>query len=201
MKKYDLGDVAACAAVIVSIVALLFTLHPNLNIFSSNHIEKAHAGSKKSQMLLANHYYEVGDYETSIYWYRIASASKGRHQATAYNNLAYLYARNYGVINEEGRNRYTEDVAIALFERAAYLGNAQGKQNLIILWNTTPKELFSIDYSKQVEGVIAELKKSNMVSFLETLEERWVYDGSVTSETPPLKPASRYRVYTCLPRN
>lgn len=79
--------------IVFSLIALLFSISPQIFFSHSNYIKKAEAGHIKSQVFLADYYYEVGDTSESIYWYKIVAMHSGEHQARALNNLAVLYSR------------------------------------------------------------------------------------------------------------
>ena len=119
--------------ILVAVITLLTNLYPQLIPGNSNLVNKANAGHVESQMQLAEHYYEVGEYDGAIYWYKIASSSDGEYQPVAYNNLGFLYAKGYGLSNESGMEVYRYPKALRLFAEAYDAGQA-----------TTDNELLSI---------------------------------------------------------
>ncbi len=119
--------------VLTAVITLLTNLYPQLVPGNNNLINKANAGHTKSQMQLAEHYYEVGEYDDAIYWYKIASTSSGKYQPIACNNLGFLYAKGYGLADESGMEVYRYPKALRLFAEAFDAGQA-----------TTDNEILSI---------------------------------------------------------
>ncbi len=114
--------IISIVSVLLSIVALIAALYPQLIFGNDNLLSKANAGHAKSQMLLAEHYFEIGEYKDSIYWYKVASANKSRYQAVACNNLGYLYAKGYGLSENEIDGFYRQERAVRLFAEAYRIG-------------------------------------------------------------------------------
>ena len=120
-------------SIILTAISLIWTVCPQCFFWNNDLPGKANAGHVESQMLLAEHYYEVGEYDDAIYWYKIASSSSGEYQPIACNNLGFLYAKGYGLSNESGMEVYRYPKALRLFAEAYDAGQA-----------TTDNELLSI---------------------------------------------------------
>ena len=120
-------------SIIMAAISLIWNVHPQLIPWNDDLTAKANAGHVESQMQLAEHYYEVGEYDDAIYWYKIASTSSGKYQPIACNNLGFLYAKGYGLADESGMEVYRYPKALRLFAEAFDAGQA-----------TTDNEILSI---------------------------------------------------------
>lgn len=120
-------------SIILTAISLIWTVCPQCFFWNNDLPGKANAGHVESQMLLAEHYYEVGEYDDAIYWYKIASSSSGEYQPIACNNLGFLYAKGYGLSDESGMEIYRYPKALRLFAEAYDAGQA-----------TTDNEILSI---------------------------------------------------------
>lgn len=109
-------------SVLISAITLITTLYPQMIPGNDNLLNKANAGHAKSQMLLAEHYFEIGEYEDSIYWFKTASANDGKYKAVACNNLGYLYAEGFGFPEDEIDGFYRYERALMLFAEAYEVG-------------------------------------------------------------------------------
>jgi len=176
--------VSSVLMVVIALYALLVVIQPSLNPSNRNHFEKANAGVPYSQFFLANHYYEVGDFQESIYWYKLASADVTEYQASAYNNLGYLYAFGYGAANIYEFENYRYEYAISLFKDAASHGNNEALMNFYILFHTMPPTSFINDYSMDIEWVEANLIEKGLLNQVQSVlfipNTRWEYIGTKT---------------------
>ena len=120
-------------SIIMAAITLIWNVHPQWIPWNNDLPGKANAGHVESQMQLAEHYYEVGEYDDAIYWYKIASSSSGEYQPIACNDLGFLYAKGYGLSNESGMEVYRYPKALRLFAEAYDAGQA-----------TTDNEILSI---------------------------------------------------------
>ena len=111
-------SILSSIGILVAVITLITNLYPQLIPGNSNLINKANAGHVKSQMQLAEHYYEVGEYDDAIYWYKIASTSSGKYQPIACNNLGFLYAEGYGFSDNIDDSFYRFEKALHLFSEA-----------------------------------------------------------------------------------
>lgn len=161
-----------------SLVAFLFATFPQANPFNTNPIAKANAGHSKSQIFLAHHYYEIGDIEESYYWYKIASTTKGKYQATALNNLAYLeltYLKtNDTSINYIDKALKTLDVAIEFDETTAL------KNKYILLLSSSEVFFKDIDYSTEIKSTEKQLTAKNInLSDFNKYKQNWILKDTV----------------------
>ena len=165
-------------ALILSIVAFVFSAFPQRNPFNSNPTEKAYAGDVKSQMFLANHYFEIRDVEESYYWYKIASSTKGKYQAVALNNLAYIEL-NY-MKSEDSQISFTDKAYHAL-ELASTLGNITALKNEYLVLISNPKNSFNeIDYLEIIEEVEKQLIKEKIdITIYEKYKDEWKYKETI----------------------
>ena len=117
---YKITGIVSAFGVLLALITLATTLYPQIVWGNQNHVNRANAGDAYSQMFLAEHYYEIGEYNDSIYWYKLASVNtqNSDYQAVACNNLGFLYAKGYGLSDYEleGIHRYAK--AILLFAKA-----------------------------------------------------------------------------------
>lgn len=139
---YKIAGIIGAFSVLISALGLLLTLYPQLIPGNDNLVNKANAGHIKSQMLLAEHYFEIGEYADSIYWYKLACANEGKYQASAYNNLGYIYANGFGLSNDENDNYYIYEKAYQLFRAAHDLGLLEGQRNAISVLRMNDRECF-----------------------------------------------------------
>jgi len=87
----------------VAITALIFTLNPTLNKRNMNYEQQALMGDIEAQMFLADYNYQVGKFETSVYYYNVIlkrpkteNAHERLYAVIANNNLGYLYMNQMG---------------------------------------------------------------------------------------------------------
>lgn len=155
-----------------SLVAFLFATFPQTNPFNTNPIEKANAGHSESQMFLAHHYYEIGDIEESYYWYKIASITKGKHQAAALNNLAYLELTY--LKSSDTKIDYL-DKAIKVLDNSIELGEKTALENKYILLLSNDKRFFNdIDYELELDESEKQMADKNIdVSKYEKYRGKW----------------------------
>jgi len=141
-KHIDISIIIAVLSLVISVLSFLFATFPQLNPFNSNIVEKANAGDLKSQLMLAEHYYEISDTAESIYWYKIASAQESAYQAMALNNLAYIYA-NVDSLAEW--DRFTLVKAYKIFLKAGEMGEPSAYRNAYILLHKIPEDVLIIE--------------------------------------------------------
>ena len=163
------GVVIDIIAIGISVVALLTSILPQLLPWNSNQYEKANAGDVDAQMFLADHFFEIGDYNESIYWYKIASSEGSKYRAIACNNLGYIYATTYDTSDEIS---YHDKLmkAYQSFLKAGELGLEMGRENAaMILYNNSPDDFPQINYEMELGKLMpngkTKVKESRYVSF------------------------------------
>ena len=173
--------------IILSLIALLYSTAPQLFFAHSNYLKKAEAGHVKSQMFLADHYYEVGDISESIYWYKIASMHNGEYQARALNNLAVLYSRQ-DTINAYELSYY-KCLEVELFKQVVEHRQASEENKLTAAKNmyytlvSLPDNVFTrIEYDNELQWVKDFLcERGEFTKELSKYEDNWVYEGTTSS--------------------
>lgn len=149
------NTICSTISALAALLALIIVLYPQIKPSNTNHIELANAGNVDSQMFLADHYYAVGDISQSIYWYSVASQTKGAHRATTINNLAYIYL-TYDQFSRT-KSDYYGNIA-RLFYTAAKGEKIKAAENLYIWLVSNPKELFGNQYEEFMEYAETTLK-------------------------------------------
>ena len=134
----DISLVIAVLSFILAAFSFLFSTLPQLNPFNYNLVERANAGDLKSQIMLADHYYEIADAAESIYWYKMASAQESQYQAALLNNLACVYVNSSPLLEWDTT---TIIKAYKTFLKAGELGEIAGYRNAYILIHVIPEEL------------------------------------------------------------
>lgn len=167
-KRFDLekgsyiATIFSSFSVIVAMMTLLFSIYPQLIWKNANYFEKANAGDVYSQLFLANHYYEIGEYGESIYWYKIAStAENSKYSSVACNNLGYLYANGYG-FSGNSEEVYRLEKALLLFEQGAKQLDASN-DNIRTLLKASSKESFPSISSRDFENLLAQYNVESLV--------------------------------------
>lgn len=200
IKKHhiDVSIIIAVLGFIIAALSFLFATFPQVNPFNSNIVEKANAGDMKSQLILAEHYYEIADTDESIYWYKIASAQESTYQAAALNNLAYIYANSTPLTEWDN---FTLIKAYKIFLKAGELGEITAYRNAYILINSIPSEIlneYEYDFDNErkmlknyliLKGEFSEeLEKidNNLEFFLRT-DNIWDYDDKDTYKIFPAR--------------
>ena len=149
-------------------------------------MEKANAGDIKSQYYLASHYYEIGDYENSTYWYKLACSKPSEYQASALNNLSYIYLNHLKDSYIENENY---SMVLNLLKRASELNHKIATQNLYILLKSNTASFFE-KHDYETEVVFATEKMNTLKLMTLELEEygtnwryvgRFSYDSTQTS--------------------
>ena len=133
--------------VLVALAVLITGLYPQMVAKNDNHFAKANAGDTYSQMFLAEHFYEIGEYDEAIYWYKIASAAENDYSYYACNNLACLYANGYGLSDYEQSGYRRFDIAVSLFEKARELPALQNDNIKILLAKTVKNDYIENNYN------------------------------------------------------
>ena len=187
-----LSTALSAISLIVSIVVFLFATYPQLNRLNTNPIAKANAGHSESQLFLAHHCYEIGDVEESYYWYKIASTTEGKYQATALNNLAYLeltYLKtNDTSINYVDKALKVLNVAIELDEITAL------KNKYILLLSSSEKFFKDIDYLEEIKSAEKQLiAKSIDLSDFDKYRQNWILKDTVYNAEQIPKDTNVYR--------
>ncbi len=172
-------------ALFFSIFAIAVSLWSQFYFIRGNPLAKANAGWIKSQLFLADHYYEIGDYDESIYWNKIAAAHKGIEGAYAKNNLAVLYVKKGVEFNDD---QYIRERIFSLFEDSYNSGVIEAGQNLYAYLNQSPT-MVEIDDVKKAE--IAESIEEYLINNgafegkLSNLDADWEYMGTKTGNSVP----------------
>lgn len=190
-KEYKLNKtqtIILALSFLLSVISLSITVVMNLKSVKADQFARANAGDINAQFFLANHYYEIGDLNECLYWYKIVSSDEGELGAYAKNNLAVLYLKigidgNNDFINElsinidekSNRERYltrylstsTEKTMrykiIKLFETAYAGGVDEALINMYAYLSVSPKEAFSIPvYEEKMNWIKEELKNKHV---------------------------------------
>lgn len=167
-------------SLLVSIVVFLVATYPQLNLLNTNPIAKANAGHSESQMFLAHHYFEIGDIEESYYWYKIASTTKSKYQATALNNLAYL---ELTYLRSNDMEIDYLDKAFKVLDNAVELGDKTALENIYILLLANDEKFFTnIDYWSELSRIEKLMKANDMnVSKYAKFKGDWEYIETCTN--------------------
>ena len=171
--------VLSVLSLLISFATLVATIWIQFYFTRSNPVAKANAGDIKAQYFLAEHYYELGEYEESILWNKQASSAKGKKGADAKNNLAVLYI----LVGVEGK----ETQICKLFEDAMALGNVEAGKNLYAWLKQTPKEkLKRIAVDDKLSKAKEFLEKENAFDDeMSKLDDEWEYMSTETGESVP----------------
>lgn len=178
-KRFSIWAIVISAvSLIVSIIVFLVATFPQINLLNTNPIAKANAGHSESQMFLAHHYYEIGDIEESYYWYKIASTTKGKYQATALNNLAYLEL-TYLKTNDTSINYI--DKALKALDFAIEFDETTALKNKYILLLSNSEVFFKdIDYSTEIKSTKKQLTAKNInLSDFNKYKQNWILKDTV----------------------
>lgn len=128
----------ATIALLFAIFSFFFSTWPKYNPFNKNFEARANAGDTKSQLFLAHHFYEVGDTDKSLYWYKIVTMNKSyEHYGLAMNNLACIY------LNADlpvGDGKHYHKIEYDLLNESAKAGSKEGRRNLYLLLVSTPDQ-------------------------------------------------------------
>lgn len=197
IKKHqiDVSIIIAILSFIIAALSFLFATLPQVNPFNSNIVEKANAGDLKSQLMLAEHYYEIADTDESIYWYKIASAQESTYKAAALNNLAYIYANSTPLTEWDN---FTFIKAYKIFLKAGELGELSAYRNAYILIHSIPLEIlkeYEYDFEKEndkLKDILSQRGEFN--ADLENLDYGLEFVANV--EDPSEYDRSVYRIYT-----
>ena len=160
----------AIVAIGISFIALIVSILPQFIPWNSNKYDRANAGDVEAQMFLADHFFEIGDYNEAIYWYKIASSEEGKYQAIACNNLGYIYATAFVPTDETSYNSKLIK-AYQSFSKASRLGLKSGRENAaMILYINSPEDFPDINYDVELHKLLpdgkTQVKESRYVSFL-----------------------------------
>ncbi len=159
---FDISPIIAILSFILAVCSFLIATFPQINPFNNNIVAKAEAGDLKSQIMLAEHYYEIVDISESIYWYKIASAQESYYQAAALNNLAVIYANSDPIIEWDS---YVYIKAYKIFLKAGDLGETAALRNAYILLHAVPEDVFCSN------GINPSMEKSRLRTLLTTYNE------------------------------
>ena len=180
LEKTNPGHIVAASALIVSIVSIVLQFY----FIRGNQLAKANAGNINAQYFLADHYYEVGDYAESIYWFKLASSNKGKIGAKAKNNLAVLYIKTEKDITSDS---YLRSRVISLFKEAMTAGVTEAGSNLYLYLHQSPSMLYGdIDINVELKNVEEFLMEKDL-TFEDSSSSHatWEY---VTTETGDMVP-------------
>ena len=173
---YKLAGIFAVVGVFIAWQSLHTALYPQDIEGNQNYLDMANAGDTYSQMFLAEHYFEIGEYGDAIYWYKLATINKGTYQAAAYNNLGVIYARGFGLSDSESDGFYRFQKAYQLFRAASNLGLPQGKENAIYVLRTNDRKCFpdisEIEINSLLKNSYSEVESSAYETFV-------IYKGPV----------------------
>lgn len=162
-KVSHISSVFSSISVIIAALSFVSSIYPQVIWWNDNYIKKANTGDVYSQIFLANHYYEIGDYGESIYWYKIAStAEKSNYRYFAYNNLGYLYAKGLGFSENYNEELCRFEKALLLFEKAAEY-NKIPSDNIRLLLELYSKEDFPRISNTEYEELLARYDVNNCV--------------------------------------
>lgn len=182
-------------ALFLAAAAFIVSINPQVIPWNYDNFAKANAGDTYSQMFLAEHYYEIGDYEQAIYWYKLSSIEKSEFQPYAFNNLGYLYAKGFGLSEYETDGYRRFEIALNLFLKANQEGVEISNHNAKSLLTTYPKEYFpNTDYYELLELLMCDepyvirclYEKTYIykgVTFWEN-SKKYIYSGSSIESTP-----------------
>lgn len=90
--------IVSSLSLVISVLTFLFGTFPYLNRKSSDILSKAKAGHVESQLFLAHYNYLIGNYNESVYWYKLlADNVEYNYPAVAHNNFccALLLSDNF----------------------------------------------------------------------------------------------------------
>lgn len=118
-KASHIATTFGAISVVVSVFEFTISICPQLIWWNTNYLERANAGDIYSKMFLTEHYFEVGDYNEAIYWYKIAAMADSKYQANAYNNLGVLYAEGYGISDDVGDGYMWYEQSLKMFLNAS----------------------------------------------------------------------------------
>lgn len=124
------AGIVSSLSIFVGMLAFVSDVYPQFFPWNTDYVVKANAGDVKSQMFLAQHYYETGEYTDAIYWYKIASVIESDYQARACNNLGVIYANGYGLSDKDELHF---EKAYRLFCLAEQLGLDEAKMNRVVV--------------------------------------------------------------------
>ena len=148
-----LANIISIISLLVAIIALLMSTIPQIVPWNNDYVAKANAGDVYSQMFLAEHYYEIGDYGEAIYWYKLASIENSKYQAYAYNNLGVIYAKGYGLSDYQidGYRRF--ELALNLFQKAAEGGAVKNDNTQVLLKSNTDECFPNVNYDELIASL------------------------------------------------
>ena len=177
-RKFNFKWIIPYISLVLSIIAFMFSTFPQTNPFNTNPIAKANAGHSESQMFLAHHYYEIGDIEESYYWYKIASTTNGKYQATALNNLAYL---ELTYLKSSDMKIDYLDKAFKVLDNAVELGDKTALENIYILLLANDENFFTnIDYWSELSDIENLMIDNNIdISKYQKYKNGWEYVETV----------------------
>ena len=102
VKRNVLGVLASIISLLMSGLALLFSIKPTLIPGNMNYEQRALAGDVEAQMFLGDYCYQIGDVQKSVYYYsmvlkqpKLETQDEKRYLCIANNNLGFLYSTNF----------------------------------------------------------------------------------------------------------
>lgn len=160
-------------AVCTFVFGYYFQVLPQKQPGNDNLVARANAGETDSQLFLAHHYYEVGDVDESLYWYKIVTIDKSyEHHALALNNLACIY------LNADlpvGNGKHYHKIEYDLLNASAKEGSKEGRRNLYLLLVSTPdQEWTAIVYADAPDETKQRLEENGeWTEILAAYETEW----------------------------
>lgn len=211
-RQARFANIISCVSLLVAVIALIVSTIPQIIPWNKDHISRANAGDACSQMFLAEHYFEIGDYNEAIYWYKMATIEPSKYQVYAYNNLGFLYAQGFGLSDYENDGYRRFDIALHLFLKADKAGVKQGNENAKVLLMTHGAESFpESDYDELYAQLVCEesyvvsaayeKSKTYKGNVFWDNNKKYIYVGAFTEvmQNEVTQTAYRYYVYTYEP--
>lgn len=147
MKKANatqvISNILSFIAIVISIIALLFTTSPRYNFFSNDIYKKAEDGDFESQMFLGQNYYDVGRYEESYYWFSRAAFQEEENVDIAWAALGFILGS--GKINDSANLISNREKTKLYYDKAITFAQPENEKQitinylLFLLSNEKPK--------------------------------------------------------------
>jgi len=161
----------------IAFLAFAFASFPWLNPFNVNREQKALYGHIDSQLYLGDHYFVIGDYSKSIYWYDLAATRENWKGAIALNNLGYIYSQAFVGPERNDTHFSFEQKALELFLRSRNFGNKYAISNVFALLYNGDESMFP-DYDYDALLIEAQQAYEKEFGALPTIERAWVLVGT-----------------------
>ena len=173
-------------SVVSGFLGVLCTIWWNSHLIKNDYFAKANSGDTYSQLFLADYYYEISDYVSSIYWFKVLAQNEGKIGYTAKNNLAILYIK---MAEQSNGTDYEYDRAkvASLFFEAMNGGVVEAGRNLYAFIKQMPFEMredfSSEEMLQQAEGFLDEHEAFD--EKLPSSDVKWEYMGTEVGESVP----------------